>query len=295
MNTRAHAFHHTSKSFRPRPNAPAPALDPAAPAVDRERILPTMPFALPFTLFLLEAHLQGGWLQLNQSIKLKGIRKNCVRKVTCGANDHVEHRVRLVRYLADANAAASQHSPQSVDQLADLITGITLEDEGPNVRQQSPQSVDQLADLMTGITLTDEGPNVRQQPSKFFSTRDEFQDQAEIPTSPVPVPISIAQQSFQTVLGSVKYPGMRSVERNQNLLLDIRKQVQMARESLAGIDLLYTDNNHHQSMHLAVDAGTSRDLFRDALPQFENLQRRGRLDSTEGRAFSGTSRARPAH
>ncbi|KAF8198259.1 hypothetical protein K438DRAFT_1967001 [Mycena galopus ATCC 62051] len=30
----------------------------------RERILPTIPFALPFTLFILEAYFQGGWLHL---------------------------------------------------------------------------------------------------------------------------------------------------------------------------------------------------------------------------------------
>ncbi|KAF8166790.1 hypothetical protein K438DRAFT_1984064 [Mycena galopus ATCC 62051] len=29
-----------------------------------ERILPTIPFALPFTLFILEAYFQGGWLHL---------------------------------------------------------------------------------------------------------------------------------------------------------------------------------------------------------------------------------------
>jgi hypothetical protein len=110
----------------------------------------------------------------------------------------VEHRVLVARYRVDATAAAPQ---------------------------QSPRSVDQLAELMTGITLTDEGPNVRQQPSKFFSSRDEFQDGAEIPTSPTPVLITIAQQSIQKVLHSVKHPGMRSVERNQGLLLDIRKQV----------------------------------------------------------------------
>ncbi|KAJ7878723.1 hypothetical protein B0H13DRAFT_1892527 [Mycena leptocephala] len=174
----------------------------------------------------------------------------------------VEHRVLVARYRVDATAAALQQSPRSVDQLAELMTGITLTDEGPNVRQQpsapqqSPQSIEELADLMTGITLTDEGPNVRQQPSKFFSSRDEFQDGAEIPTSPTLVPITIAQQSIQKVLRSIKHPGMRSVERNQGLLLDIKKQVRTARESLAGIDLLYADNNHHESMRMSVNAAT---------------------------------------
>ncbi|KAJ7668610.1 hypothetical protein DFH06DRAFT_1321854 [Mycena polygramma] len=36
----------------------------ASPRINHERILPTMPIALPFTLFILEAYIQGGWLHL---------------------------------------------------------------------------------------------------------------------------------------------------------------------------------------------------------------------------------------
>ncbi|KAJ7077754.1 hypothetical protein C8R44DRAFT_896174 [Mycena epipterygia] len=124
--------------------------------------------------------------------------------------------------------------------------------------QQLPQSIDELADLMTGISLTDPGPNVREQPSKLFSTRDKFQDlrAAFIPTSSDPVPFSVAQESIQAVLGSAKYPGMLSVKRNEELILDVRKRVQTARESLNGIDLLYAENNDHHSMRLAVDTAT---------------------------------------
>ncbi|KAK6995805.1 hypothetical protein R3P38DRAFT_3223302 [Favolaschia claudopus] len=41
---------------------PVPHVDPVP--FPRERILPTVPFALPFTLFVLEAYMQGGWAHL---------------------------------------------------------------------------------------------------------------------------------------------------------------------------------------------------------------------------------------
>ncbi|KAJ7725274.1 hypothetical protein B0H14DRAFT_556450 [Mycena olivaceomarginata] len=100
--------------------------------------------------------------------------------------------------------------------------------------QQPPLPMDELSDLIIGLSLTDPGPNVRQQPSKLFSTRDE--------------------ESIRAVLGSPKYPGINSVKRNKDLLLEVRERVQTARESLLGIDLLFADNNDYNSMRLAVDA-----------------------------------------
>ena len=123
---------------------------------------------------------------------------------------------------------------------------------------QSPPDLDGLSDLLMGIVLTDDGPNPREQPSKFFTTREEFQDlgAGSIPTSVNPVPFSVAQPSFYSVLHSTQYMGWRSVPRNEQLLTDIRTQVRVARDSLDGIDQLYAENNDHLSMSLAVEAAT---------------------------------------
>ncbi|KAJ7872869.1 hypothetical protein B0H14DRAFT_3438706 [Mycena olivaceomarginata] len=44
---------------------PVPHRDQAIPLpAVRERILPDIPIALPFTLFILEAYVHGGWLHL---------------------------------------------------------------------------------------------------------------------------------------------------------------------------------------------------------------------------------------
>ncbi|KAJ7780354.1 hypothetical protein B0H14DRAFT_3507680 [Mycena olivaceomarginata] len=92
MSSRSHSSHRTSKPAKtspavfcphcepcptcgngPKPEKPASTTPvdpgPAAPvptprASDRERILPAIPISLLFTLFLLEAHMQGGWRHL---------------------------------------------------------------------------------------------------------------------------------------------------------------------------------------------------------------------------------------
>ncbi|KAJ7819315.1 hypothetical protein B0H13DRAFT_2378458 [Mycena leptocephala] len=175
---------------RPENSASAPVEAVPAPRTDdRDRILPAIPFSILFTLFLLEAHVQGGW------------------------------RALIIPYVSVISCS------RSVPRTAATLS-----------------SVDELADLMTGITLTDPGPNVREQPSKLFSTRDEFQDMraASIPTSFDPVPFSVAQDSINAVLRSEsRYPGMSSLIRNEDLLRAIRDR-----------------NDHHHSMHLAVDAAT---------------------------------------
>ncbi|KAF7335607.1 hypothetical protein MVEN_02215300 [Mycena venus] len=123
--------------------------------------------------------------------------------------------------------------------------------------QLSNQSIDHLAGLVTGITLTDPGPNVREQPSKLFTTRETFQElrATDLPTFN-PVPLPEVTDGFQRLLRSAKHPGMRSVERNKDLLVDILQQVQTARMSLDSIDVLYAENDDHRSMRLAVDAAT---------------------------------------
>ncbi|KAJ7799775.1 hypothetical protein B0H14DRAFT_2902359 [Mycena olivaceomarginata] len=188
MSSRSHSSHRTSKHAKTSPAVFCPHCEPcptcgngpqtgeaasttpvdpgpAAPvptprASDRERILPAIPISLLFTLFLLEAHMQGGWR-------------------------HPPHPLHF------SNASS----------------------------QQPPLPMDELSDLIIGLSLTDPGPNVRQQPSKLFSTRDE--------------------ESIRAVLGSPKYPGINSVKRNKDLLLEVRERVQTARESLLGIDPSY--------------------------------------------------------
>ncbi|KAJ7605678.1 hypothetical protein DFH06DRAFT_1348530 [Mycena polygramma] len=54
-------------SRAPQSSMPASTLETPAHRADdpgRERVLPTMPIAFLFTLFILEAHIQGGWLHL---------------------------------------------------------------------------------------------------------------------------------------------------------------------------------------------------------------------------------------
>ncbi|KAJ7467903.1 hypothetical protein FB451DRAFT_1401179 [Mycena latifolia] len=88
---------------------------------------------------------------------------------------------------------------------------------------RAAEEVNRLADLVTATTLTDDGPRVHEQPSKLFSSRDDFQDlhAADIPTSPNPIPLSEATPGVFALVGSTNYPGMRSVERNEDILLDI--------------------------------------------------------------------------
>ncbi|KAJ7871689.1 hypothetical protein B0H14DRAFT_3439399 [Mycena olivaceomarginata] len=166
MSSRSHSSHRTSKPAKTSPAVFCPHCDPcptcgnglqpekpastapvdpgpAAPVPtprtsNRERILPAIPISLLFTLFLLEAHMQGGWHHL------------------------------LIPYICVL----------------------------------SPLPMDELSDLIIGLSLTDPGPNVRQQPSKLFSTRDEFQDlhAPHIPTSSNAVPLSVAQESIQADL-----------------------------------------------------------------------------------------------
>jgi hypothetical protein len=119
------------------------------------------------------------------------------------------------------------------------------------------QSVDKLADLITGITLTDNGPDVHGQPSKLFSSRGNFQDSraADIPISFNPIPLAEAQHSFEALLGSAK-PGIRSVERNEDLLTEIRTLVRTTRQSLVDIEELFAGNDDYYSLRLALETAT---------------------------------------
>ncbi|KAJ7077753.1 hypothetical protein C8R44DRAFT_896173 [Mycena epipterygia] len=88
MGSRTHPSHRTSKAAKmypevfcphcdpcptcgagPQPEKPAsapvhPDPVPAPCTNDHKRILPTIPISLLFTLFLFEAHIQGGWRHL---------------------------------------------------------------------------------------------------------------------------------------------------------------------------------------------------------------------------------------
>ncbi|KAJ7149006.1 hypothetical protein C8R43DRAFT_952250 [Mycena crocata] len=126
-------------------------------------------------------------------------------------------------------------------------------------QRRAAEEVNRLADIVTAVTFTDDGPRVREQPSKLFSSREDFQDlyAADIPICPAPIPLSEATPGVYSFVGSAIRPGMRSTERNEDVLHRIQKQVQMARKTLDDIDLLYAQNDHHQSMRLAVDAAAA--------------------------------------
>jgi hypothetical protein len=62
-----------------------------------------------------------------------------------------------------------------------------------------------LADLITAVTLTDDGPNVAEQPSKLFTSRGEFQQSraARYATDPYHIPISEVEHSVHTLLNNL--------------------------------------------------------------------------------------------
>ncbi|KAJ6602954.1 hypothetical protein B0H10DRAFT_1958024 [Mycena sp. CBHHK59/15] len=136
-----------------------------------------------------------------------------------------------------------------------VTAGLSL---GDDADPASPLVDEQLADLITGLSLTDDGPNVRQQPSKLFSTRDDFQElrSSQIPSSFHPIPLSEATSSIQSLLGSHAHPKIASVPRDEDVLNGIRSQVEIAQKNLSLVEGLYEDNYDLISLSMALDTAS---------------------------------------
>ncbi|KAJ7702635.1 hypothetical protein B0H17DRAFT_1194528 [Mycena rosella] len=150
---------------------------------------------------------------------------------------------------------------QRIQHSLDIAT-LAQQSQPPPPPQESSrlpdEEADVLADLVTGLALTDDGPNVREQPSKLFTTRNEFQEfrAPEIPSSFDSIPIEEAQASFRSLLASSMPQGFNSLSRNVTLLVEVQSQVQTAFNSLRLTEELFVGNSHDDSIRLALDAAT---------------------------------------
>ncbi|KAJ6599573.1 hypothetical protein B0H10DRAFT_1959018 [Mycena sp. CBHHK59/15] len=200
----------------PFPEQTAPSVAP------RERILPaTVPIALPFTIFVMEAYLQGGWRHLiipyiieivvNRQSFLPSLLVGVVHRqvipmapktyscTSCPLVNGSTHKV-LTSQRAQHNLELKAHRDREMEELAHTVSTLTLADGTQHDRQSHDMEL--LADMVTALALTDEGPNPSHQPSKLFSNRDEFQElhAPNIPAGFNPIPISEANASIASIL-----------------------------------------------------------------------------------------------
>ncbi|KAJ7635920.1 hypothetical protein B0H17DRAFT_1217189 [Mycena rosella] len=186
----------------PPKNAIPPPVDVVASPVAVAHHSKTVPLSFPIAVFIAEACA----LQPN-----KHLVKN-------------SERVAHTQELANRQCEEQSSAP------ADEIQASTSEQPST-----APASLDEVADLITALTLTDDGPDPATQPSKLFSSRAEFQE-LRAPHNPTAfngdaVPLAEASWSLNAILAA-RCPIPHHEKTIQDIIAQVRNKMHEAETSL---------------------------------------------------------------
>ncbi|KAJ7166526.1 hypothetical protein C8R43DRAFT_946074 [Mycena crocata] len=110
------------------------------------------------------------------------------------------------------------------------LEALERKDIAENEQPPSQLSAFEMGDLLTALTMTDEGPNLASQPSKLFTSRQEFQEDraSHIPAefNAAAVSLSEASRSIQAIYNARRSVPARREPRNTRLDIEVAVEVQ---------------------------------------------------------------------
>ncbi|KAF8172377.1 hypothetical protein K438DRAFT_1772736 [Mycena galopus ATCC 62051] len=163
----------------------------------------------------------------------------------------------LAQHTAYNNAAAS------TSQVLDTVGATELNDY---------DGLERLADYVTALTLTDEGPIPANQPSKFFTSRTEFQENhADIPSFDTSAVTAVEAMSSISAIFEPTPSNWRD-DRAAELTSQIGKQIREAEETLA-IPAQYDDANPAAVAEMHEKLNAAARTFFNCKASLDGIQR----------------------
>ncbi|KAJ6476559.1 hypothetical protein DFH09DRAFT_1342440 [Mycena vulgaris] len=187
------------------------------------------------------------------------------------ACDRIQHKIDIDEYTKNQNPPVPELEDVNDDiDLADAFMELGVAD--------GESSVNNLVNVLTGLVITNDGPDVRgQHHSKLFSSRDDFQ--SSLPD----VPLAFQPPSDEEAVSSIKAlvaaaaaapaadpPPMRTqgptrYERRESTLTVMQGRIRTAHTALDHVYTLLRTNSDHYSARLALDATAQTVVAADRL------------------------------